>query len=544
VLEPVAWTDAFERVAEGLREARDNGGVGVLAGGRLTVEDAYAYSKFARVALGTNDVDFRARPHSVEEAEFLAAHVAGVTPENGGVTYDELATAPAVLLVGFDPEEESPIVFLRLRKAWRNRGLRVFGIAPLASPGLVKMGGTLIQAVPGAEPKVLDALTGGGSPGGKDDLSDVSSALGAAGAVILVGERLASVPGGLSAAARLADISGARLAWVPRRAGERGAIDAGLLPNLLPGSRPVADPTARAELERAWGLDSGSLPAEAGRDTAGILAAAANGELAALVVGGVDPNDLPDPAAAEAALDAAGFVVSLELRASAVTAHADVVLPVAPAVEKIGAYVDWEGRERAFGLTLEGTGALTDARILDTIAAEYGVDLELSDVISVRADRAALPATAAPRPVLVGHPVGSRPQPSAGEAILATWHHLLDLGSMQDGEEHLAGTARVAVARLSPATAAEIGAVNGQPITVATDRGAITLPLAITEMPDRVVWVPTNSVGSAVRRELAADTGALVRISAAAVEPAAEQAVTPDWPTWADESATSEGGVQ
>ena len=54
---------------------RRRGAVGVLTGGRLTAEDAYAYSKFARLALGTNDIDFRARPHSAEEAAFLAAEV-------------------------------------------------------------------------------------------------------------------------------------------------------------------------------------------------------------------------------------------------------------------------------------------------------------------------------------------------------------------------------------------------------------------------------------------------------------------------------------
>ena len=48
-------------------------GAGVLTGGRLTVEDAYAYSKFARLALATNDIDFRARPHSAEEHDFLAS---------------------------------------------------------------------------------------------------------------------------------------------------------------------------------------------------------------------------------------------------------------------------------------------------------------------------------------------------------------------------------------------------------------------------------------------------------------------------------------
>ena len=91
--------------------------------------------------------------------------------------------------------------------------------------------------------------------------------------MILVGERLAEVPGALAAAATLAVASGARLAWIPRRAGERGAIEAGALPGLLPIGRPVTDPAARAEVARAWG--KGSLPTAPGRDTTAILAAAA-----------------------------------------------------------------------------------------------------------------------------------------------------------------------------------------------------------------------------------------------------------------------------
>ncbi|HVM26061.1 MAG TPA: 2Fe-2S iron-sulfur cluster-binding protein, partial [Mycobacteriales bacterium] len=62
-----SWTEALERAARGLGYAKADGGVGVLPGGRLTVEDAYAYSKFARTVLGTNDVDARVRPHSGEE---------------------------------------------------------------------------------------------------------------------------------------------------------------------------------------------------------------------------------------------------------------------------------------------------------------------------------------------------------------------------------------------------------------------------------------------------------------------------------------------
>ena len=516
-LRPAAWTEALEVAAAGLLAAKNNGGVGVLAGGRLTYEDAYAYSKFARLALGSNDVDFRSRPHSAEEAAFLAAHVAGSTPLTGGVTYADLETAPAVLLVGLEPEEESPIIFLRLRKAARKLGLRVWSIAPLESRGLAKMGGTLIQATPGSEPKVLDALRTASAAAGTRELAEVGEALRSDGAIVLLGERLATVPGAFTAAASLAHGTGARLAWVPRRAGDRGAVEAGLLPNLLPGTRPVTDSLARSELAAAWGVDATAIPAKPGRDTSGMLAAAAGGELAALVVGAVDPNDLPDPQAALVALDAARFVVSLEIRASAVTERADVVFPVAPAVERSGTYLDWEGRERPFELTLEGTGALTDARVLTTLAEEMDVlddDLGAADVDQVRIELAALPVTRVLRPGSPAEPAADRPHTANSEAILATWHHLLDLGSLQDGEEHLAGTAKPAVVRLSAATAAGIGVADGEAVAVTTDRGEITLPLVITPMPDHVVWVPTNSIGSRVRSTLGVDAGAVVGISA------------------------------
>jgi NADH-quinone oxidoreductase subunit G len=97
-----------------------------------------------------------------------------------------------------------------------------------------------------------------------------------------------------------------------------------------------------------------------------------------------------------------------------------------------------------------------------------------------------------------------------GQALLATWHNLLDAGRMQDGEPNLAGTARAAVARMSAATAAEVGVGDGGKVTVATERGTITVPAEIADMPDRVVWLPTNSAGCAVRAVLGAGHGSLV----------------------------------
>jgi NADH-quinone oxidoreductase subunit G len=367
-----------------------------------------------------------------------------------------------------------------------------------------KTNGVLLACVPGQEPSALNALP--------EHAADVVEELAKPGAVILVGERAAEVPGLFSAVAALAERTGAKVAWIPRRAGERGALEAGALPTLLPGGRLVSDEAARAAVEQAWGLEPGALPTTAGRDTAGILSAAASGGLDALVVGGVDPFDLPDPALAERALDFAGFVVSLELRHSAVTAYADVVLPVAPAVEKAGSYLNWEGRPRPFVTTLEGTGALPDGRVLDTLAVEMDADLFTQTPAAAAADLARLgvgavtaAAPTVPAPLLT--------QPKDGQAVLATWRRLLDNGSLQDDEPNLAGTARAVVAKLSPATAAHLGVELGGEITVSTDRGEVVLPVEAADLPDGVVWLPGNSGAVTVRRNLVAGHGSVVAVS-------------------------------
>lgn len=495
-LREASWTEALTVAAEGLRAARDGAyGVGVLTGGRLTVEDAYAYAKFTRIVLGSNDIDFRARPLSGEEAAFLASSVVGEQP----VTYTDLEQAKHVVLVGFEPEEESPIILLRLRKAAAKGKLKVTSVAPFLTRGAEKAGATLVECVPGQEPAALSNLEGV-EPG----------------TIVLVGERLATVRGGFSAAASLAARTGAKLAWVPRRAGDRGAVDAGCLPTLLPGGRPVGDAAGRAELSAAWGVAAGVISSQAGRDTDAMLAAAASGKLGALVVAGVDPADLADPKAAEEALDKVGFLVSLELRMSAVSRRANVVFPVAAAAEKAGSYVNWEGRLRTYEQALDtpNTGAtMTDARVLDALAARMGVTLGTGDVLAVRRELGSLPASGAQRPSAPAETGAAAPALKPNEAILASWAQLIDLGSLTDGDQVLAGTARPPVVRLSKARATALGVSDGDPVTVGTARGAITLPAAITEISDDVVWVPTNSPGSTLRRTLGAHPGAVVTVS-------------------------------
>jgi NADH-quinone oxidoreductase subunit G len=553
VLRPASWPTAIAAAAAGLLAER--GRAGVLTGGRLTLEDAYAYAKFTRLALASNDIDMRARPHSAEETEFLAGRVAG---RSSGVTYQDLEHASTVLLAGFEPQDESPIVFLRLRKAARAGRLAVYSLAALAGSGLSRMSGRLLPTRPGEEAEALDRLASASELGLDEASRAAAQALREPGAVILAGERLAEVPGALTAAARLAQATGARLAWIPRRAGERGSIEAGALPIVLPGGRPVTDQSARAEVARAWGV--ASLPRDPGRDTAQILAAAAAGDIGALIVAGVDPHDLADPAAALEALEATRFVVSLELRVSAVTDRADVVLPVAAVAEKSGTFVNWEGRPGTFGPALAVPEVQTDLQVLGALADEMDVHLGLPDAAAARRELNTLvpdvtssfagvpsaiphgtaegPPTEAMSAATAGSParaddsaggsgggsprVGTAPGVTPREdtgvtprVTLATWHNLLDAGRMQDGEPNLAGTARAAVAKMSAATAAEAGIADGGKVTVATERGAITAGVQIADMPDRVVWLPTNSAGCAVRAELGAGHGSLVSLRSA-----------------------------
>jgi NADH-quinone oxidoreductase subunit G len=231
-----------------------------------------------------------------------------------------------------------------------------------------------------------------------------------------------------------------------------------------------------------------------------MLAAALHGELGALVVAGVDPADLPDPVAALQAIEMAPFVVSLELRASAVTDRADVVFPVAAVAEKAGTFVNWEGRGGSFEAALRVPEVRTDLYVLGAIADQMDVHLGLPDAAAARAELAAIGTWRGTRPeppevTSIGSESGVHVTHEAqGSGVLdvrlATWRQLLDSGRMQDGEPALAGTARPAVARMSPVTAAEAGAADADKVTVTTDRGSVTVPVEVVPMADHVVWLP------------------------------------------------------
>ncbi|MFO8076623.1 MAG: NADH-quinone oxidoreductase subunit G [Egibacteraceae bacterium] len=507
---PTTWRAATRDVAGRLSAALEAGGpesVGVLTGGRLTDEDAYAVGRFARDVLGTDHVDFRLHPHTDDEREVLAAVAGSQT-----VSYDDVEAADTVVLAGLDPKEEVPILFLRLRKAWRQRRQRIVVVGPTLGAS-EEIAWQWVATPAGGEAEVLRSLAGDPeAPEAEGELATVKDTLGQGRTVVLAGERLARSPGALPAAAALArglDPDDPALAWVGRRAGARGAVDAGLVPGLLPGGRTLEDPGPVAE---AWDR----LPAAPGKDARAILEAAAAGELRALYLVGVDPvADFADPALARRALERVDTLIVQDLLETPSTVHADALLPAAAAQERTGSFTTWEGRRQPFPQAVPAPGvALEDWDILRQVARAMGHDLGWETAMDVRREAAPLmsPArslAAGLADVAVPRPERAERDDDALEAVLVD--ALLGRGELLDGAKELLASAPEPVATVAPGEAERLGLAAGERVAVVGDAGRLELALAVDEhVVPGVVVLPANSTDPRPA-ELAAD-GAPLRV--------------------------------
>jgi NADH-quinone oxidoreductase subunit G len=528
-LRSASWPEALRRAVDGIR-ARRGQPAGVLVGGHLTDQDAYALQKLARVALGSNNVDARTWPGSPAE-EAVDALVAGsAAGDPGRPTYRDLEAAGAVVVVDLDPHEESPILYLRLRKAALRRGVPVIAVG--ARVGRLAEFATVVHTIPGGQAGALERLgRRDGEAGGRlpEDGSSV---------IVLAGWRAGRPGGGLLAAAQLADRLGGRFAWVPRRAGDRGALDVGARPYLLPGGRRVDDPEARGELAAAWGAQ---LPTEPGLGAPAMVEAAAAGELGTLLLAGVDlVRDLGPRERAEEALSRA-FTIAVDHEVNDTTRHADVLLPAVAHAESEGTWTDWEGRVQASHAALRVAGsAQTVWELAGQLAVMLGVDLGLpghaqvmQETARLRARPAGAPAPAPRAPAERGEPAAGAGQ-GAGEGgaeggaegggeglALVSYPLLLDAASMLRRADDLNRATVAAFAEVHPDEAGRLGLADGS--TVELDFGenrSVRLPLrvAATTAPG-CVFVPANQPGLALGATLG--PAGEVRVALRAVQEAA-----------------------
>jgi NADH-quinone oxidoreductase subunit G len=492
-LEPASFGEAFSRIAGWATGRR----VAFLTGGRLTDEDSYALSKLARTVFGTNDLDHR-RDAGGGDAESEAA----AAPSR--VTYRDVERAKVILVAGLDAEQEVPILHLRLRKA-AARGARIVVLHPRRTR-LFDVAEHVLVA-PGGEIAALEDGAG---------LADALTAVGDAGLVI-AGPRLADRPGAVDAARRLAALTGARFAYVTRRANDRGALQAGVHPDLLPGGRRFADPQERAEVEAVWGP---VMAPTGGRGAMSILEACAAREIDVLFCIGVDPlRDLPDAALARRALQNVPHVVVQGLELGSLEPYADVFLPTAAFIEREGHVTTWEGRGQRLRRVRPAPGiAQEDWEIFTGLALVMGGDLGWETLEELQEELGGL---------LAPHERLGAPAPAAaaalepladGELALFSYPLLVDEGRLSERADELkAALGEEAFVEVHPEDARGLGLEDGAAVRVRTAAGEAELPLRVTASVARgSAFVPYNQPGLEANTLLSGSFHAAARIEAAA----------------------------
>jgi NADH-quinone oxidoreductase subunit G len=515
-LEPVSFDEVFRRIVDWSQRGR----VGFLTGGRLADEDAYALSKLARTAFRTNDLDHRRAP-APEALEVLAA----ASPLH--TTYADVEHARAIVVAGLDTEQELPILHLRIRKAVR-RGAKVFVVHPRRTR--LRDVAEHVLCRPGEEAAALARLLPGAKvvPAEDSALGRIGVALRDAGAdaVVIAGPRLLDGGGDAALLAHaLADVNGARFALVPRRANDLGALRSGVHPSLLPGGRRVAVDAERSQVEDVWGALSELPP---GRDSAGILHAAASREIDVLFLIGVDPlRDFPDAGLARHALENVPHKVVQDIALRGYAPFADAFLPAAAFLERDGHLTTWEGRAQRMRPVRGSLGlARPDWEILTALGEAAGAGSGFSTLDELHEEMGRLLVPREPRVKIDVPQVPTGGPPTEG-LTLFSYPLLVDEGTQVEGADALkAALGQDAFCELHPADALRLEVLHGATARISTEAGTAELPVRVTEdVAEGSIFVPFNQQGLAANELLSGSFVANATLEAG--EPTAVRAAAP-----------------
>ena len=344
---PVSFDEAIALAAERIGPAAAANKVGVIGGGRLSDEEAYALQKFARDVLGTNNVDYRTHIQRF------------ASPSRLGASLADIDDADLVLVFGTFTPEQAPVLDLRIRRAVARRGAKLMHIGPYRPDYAVPV--QHVEYTPGAIAELMEQLADtvhhGREETGDGFVADIAQQLVDAEKIIAIHNGRNAV--GAAALERLMETLArydhqVGILVVGAMGNARGAEAAGCVPNLGPGYAEVSGP--------------------AGLTTTQMLAAAADGRLDALVVVGANPALTgADGTLARAAFERVPFLMCVELVLTETASHADVVFPAATFAEKSGHTTNLEGRRQAFAQAVEPpVGVFTDAEILARLAAALG----------------------------------------------------------------------------------------------------------------------------------------------------------------------------
>ncbi len=474
-----SWPLALSTAAAALKDI-DPSRVAFFGGARMSNESQYAWAKFAKSIIGTDNVDVQLGD-GIDPSLVLGLPRATIA--------DACAAGGTVLVIGVDPKETHGSLFLRLRHAATEDGATIIEVSPQAT-GLTQYAAHSLRAIPGTAHNVVESLLSGT---GDDAVSDASAALGTGPVTVLYG------PGSLAEDTStieqaLAMIAEARpeATFLPclHRGNVFGALDMGLAPGLLPGR------VALGSTPLSWGR----APVDAGLDTEGMLRRAANGDIDVAVLLGCDPlTDFPDGSLAEQAFNKVEHLISVDSLLNFTSTGADVVFPAAASATEVdGTFTNLEGRVTPVKrkVTPPGTSR-PDWMVAAELAAALGEDLGFIDIdelwaelseaspIHVGLDMAAVAEAGTEGLVLEGSSITapnaasiSVPERTFEDGLLLIANRkMYDQGTMLTFCPSLNGLAQGAVATLHPDTLADLSIDSGADVTVSNDSGSITLPV-------------------------------------------------------------------
>jgi NADH-quinone oxidoreductase subunit G len=378
LLRSATWNDAVRRAAASIEEGLERsgpGGFAVLGGARLTNEDAYAWVKLAKGIIGSDNVD-------AQLGDGLPAEtVLGLTP---ATIDDACRPGGVVLLLGPDPKEELPVLFLRLRHAVLNDDVKIVELASTET-GTTELAAHSLRYRPGhalalmralLAPTEVDEEVAGVAP---EAIVAAASLLEERPVTVVLGRaNVAEGAKSIAAAANLINEAHPHVRFLSalRRANVRGALELGMAPGVLPGRVTLQD-------GRSWFADHWpTVPEAKGLDAAGILRAASEGQIDTLVLLGADPlADFPDRDLAERGVAGARTVIACDQFLTESVRQAEVVMPTAGYAEVDGTTTNLEGRVSTLAqiVTPPGT-AQPDWAIAADLAFRLGADLGLESI--------------------------------------------------------------------------------------------------------------------------------------------------------------------
>jgi NADH-quinone oxidoreductase subunit G len=502
------WAVALQRLVTALEDADNNAGpesVAVLGGAQLTNEGQYAWARFAKGVIGTDSID-------AQMGDGLPADIVASMPRT--TISQACAKGGTIVLLSGDPKEELGSLYLRLRHAVVHDGATLIELTPNET-GLTKHAAHSVRVRPGEVASVAAALVTGT---GGDELAAASAAITGADSVSVICGRTSLADNAsltVDAINTFASLDTVRFLPALRRSNVHGAIDLGLTPGMLPG-RTSLD-AARAAFTAAWG----SVPAKAGRDTAGILADAAAGKIAVLFLLGADPlADFPDPELAKAALDGAGLVISIDPFVNESAAYgADIVMPAAAFGEVDGSHTNLEGRITPLRqkVTPPGT-ARPDWMIAAELAMRLGKDMGFASVADItneiaavspmhaNADAAAIDAASDGVLVSGGPAWTDQGAPTPAPAYDRYSFRLVVDRTMYDGGTQttmcpsIAELSKPGAVRISSTEASKLGVRDGAIVRISSQRASVEGPVLIDDrVASGIAAVAHNHVGLDIR---------------------------------------------